>query len=60
MQIYRVISFLVLVFYIFLAMPHSMRDLSFLIRGHVPLYWKLRVLTTGPPQKSPVISFLYK
>ena len=41
MQIYRVISFLVLVFHIFLAMPHCMWDLSSLTRDRVPLHWKL-------------------
>ena len=35
--------------------PSGMQDLSSLIRGgtYAPLQWKLRVLTTGPPGKSP-------
>ena len=38
----------------FLAMPHSMWDLSPSTRGQTctPLHWKLGVLTTGLPEKS--------
>ena len=42
------------VFLFFLAVPHSMWDLSSLTRGQTraPLHRTWRVLTTGPPRKS--------
>ena len=41
-------------------MPCSMQDLSFLGQGSnfSPLQWNRRVLTTGPPGKSSVGSFI--
>ena len=46
--------------FFFLAVPCSMWDLKFHSQGvnPQPLYWKLRVLTTGPPGKSSVTDIL--
>ena len=45
---------------IFLAVPCSMQDLSFPGQGlnFCPLQWNCRVLTSGPPGKSSVGSFI--
>ena len=46
--------------FFFLAMSHSMSDLSSLTRDqtHCPLQWKCGVLTTGPPGKSEILNNL--
>ena len=43
--------------YIFLVVPHGIWDLSSLTRDRTsgPWMWKRRVITTGPPGKSPVL-----
>lgn len=52
--------FYLFIVYVFLAMLQGMWDLSCLTKDqtHTPSHWKLRVLTTGLPGKSPVIAIL--
>ena len=47
-----VLSEVFLPFFFFLAVPHSMWDLSSLTRNPCPLHYEHEVLATGPPGKS--------